>query len=760
MSAEKKVDSYKLWFEKESPWKKAVLFPLPLLAAAAFVVMCVAFYHWVNPKTVGKVTGTQMEVVRYARGDTEFLKEENQLFYQDKIEVGEKLGKLWFKLKNDTKLVADSGSKLELLDRNKISLKSGRLWAKTPQDLVVLVPEGKVEAIEAEFILEISQEQTIISVIEASTPIDFEINGKTVQIGAGQVCQAPTGKFPHQPTPAGYISIVWTEPGRISDSNQVDLSQGSQLSGTLMDLQGDLVEGSVYLISKDSGDSRTATSDQQGNYSISAIKPGNYLIHVKASGYRSQMNYTIPFPDKPSYMSHSFVLEKSNSIRLRILDTYDRIVPETEITVKDSQDRLVPRYNIWPEPNGGTTITDLDPGRYKVIITKPGYAGRVLRDVPVDSDLIFVTLRPAGKIAGKVVRNLDSTPVKEFSIRISSFEPAPETPETYHKDWKEFETKKGQFRLEGLNPGSYTLTVIHPDLTPVALAQIPVSSALTTSGLEFRMAEGGTITGVVRDRQTGKPVPSAKVSLYQYELNELDRLINGSGHTALSDEKGHFTIGHVPGGDVRLTVSSPDHLITKTGFINVSSGNETRADIMLEPGAQIKGKLLDSQGRSIADQQVKILDINNSGSITSTDNLGQYSFTHLKPGTYTIVTGNVQGQAGQIRLTKEITGVDNIVINLQFPSGSTVSGNVKTDRGDPLLASVNVATIGDNSFILAKTTFTNNTGRYILSDIPPGSYSISIEPFDPADQHRETLTVLPGKNLTKDFTLPQSSQSQ
>ena len=46
MSAKKEVDSYKLWFEKESPWKKAVLFPLPLLPANAVVL----------PKGISKLT--------------------------------------------------------------------------------------------------------------------------------------------------------------------------------------------------------------------------------------------------------------------------------------------------------------------------------------------------------------------------------------------------------------------------------------------------------------------------------------------------------------------------------------------------------------------------------------------------------------------------------------------------------------------------------------------------------------------------------
>jgi len=756
----KEQDPYAKWLEKESPWKKPLIFPLPLLAVATFVIICVIFYHWLNPKVVGRVTRTQIGFHRSARGNVEFLNEAQELYFKDEIEVEKELGKLWFNLEKGGEFVADKGSKFKLLDNDKIQFTTGRLWTKTTDKLTLLVPEGTVKASEATFILECTPEKSKISVIKAATPVAFEINQKTVEVQAGHLCEAFKGKFPGQPLPTNYIPETWTQPSRLAAEGP-DLSLGSVLSGILMDRQSLPVQGIVYLRSKLTGTDIFAPSDDRGNYTVSAIRPGDYIINVKARGYRSILNQTIQFPDKPAYLQQSFILEKANSIRLRILDAYDRYVEDPQVVVKDEQDHLVPRYNIWPEPDGGITITDLEPGRFSLIITKTGYAGKVLHDVPVDSDEILVTLLPAGKISGRVVRNSDSTPIRDFSIRIVSFIPFADTPLSYDMNWRDFETRQGRFILEGLNPGKYSLAVIHPDFTAVTMANIPVTAANTTSGLEFRMAEPGSIRGVVREKTSRKPVPSAEVALYQYDQTDLERLIRDAGHAVSSDASGHFAIERVPAGDVRLRVASPDYLVEKTDFIKVSSGKQTNVEIFLESGAGISGAVRTPSGNTLADYQVRLLDNTNSGIITTTNSRGEYIFSHLRPGVYTLITGTIQSPLGQIRVKQKINNQNNHTADLQFPAGAAVSGSIKTPHGKIIPAAILIEKKDQDTFSLIKSSLTDNNGRYSFRNIPPGEYSVTISPSSPPGEYHDTLTVeQPQQDITKNFTVPTATQSQ
>ena len=112
MVARKKEDDPYAWIRKDNPWRKALLAPLPVVAVAVTVVLCVMLWYWFNPKIIGEVTQTQMEVHRQTHGKVEFLKKGHDLYYNDEIEVEKTLGRLRFEMDNGARIVADQGSKI------------------------------------------------------------------------------------------------------------------------------------------------------------------------------------------------------------------------------------------------------------------------------------------------------------------------------------------------------------------------------------------------------------------------------------------------------------------------------------------------------------------------------------------------------------------------------------------------------------------------------------------------------------------------
>src|SRR3954454_2317750 len=62
----------------------------------------------------------------------------------------------------------------------------------------------------------------------------------------------------------------------------------STLLGTVTDPSGTVVpKASVIVTNENTGDQRTATTDQTGNFSFASLLPGSYAIKVEATGFKT-----------------------------------------------------------------------------------------------------------------------------------------------------------------------------------------------------------------------------------------------------------------------------------------------------------------------------------------------------------------------------------------------------------------------------------------------------------------------------------------
>ena len=98
-------------------------------------------------------------------------------------------------------------------------------------------------------------------------------------------------------------------------------------------------------------------------------------------------------------------------------------------------------------------------------------------------------------------------------------------------------------------------------LAPLALLFAGVASAQTT----------GTITGVVTDGSTGKPVVGALVTATSPAAT--------GEQTVVTDAKGAFTIGNLPAGKYKLSASADGYKA------------ETRADLALGQAVTLRANL-------------------------------------------------------------------------------------------------------------------------------------------------------------------------
>lgn len=193
---------------------------------------------------------------------------------------------------------------------------------------------------------------------------------------------------------------------------------------------------------------------------------------------------------------------------------------------------------------GRFTITDLREGTYRVVAEAAGGGRRVSEDaVALGADLTLEVETLAG-IEGQLTKG--ATPVPGYTLTVKG--PMGRS--------KQVQNAKGEFYLDGLDPGTYTVEA-RADVG-VAKAEVEVEEG-STAEVNLEVEPFGTLTGTVLSA-TGEPLGGLFV-MAQPEGGGADvstglQMLMGGGPR--TDRRGKFELGNVTPGEGRLMVFDPD----------------------------------------------------------------------------------------------------------------------------------------------------------------------------------------------------------
>ena len=340
----------------------------------------------------------------------------------------------------------------------------------------------------------------------------------------------------------------------------------------------------------------------------------------------------------------------------------------------------------------------------------------------------------------------------------------------------------GFYEFSDVAPGQYTVVVTS---TPVAYtASTPESAAITVvSGtgidtVDFGYATFAAIGDLVWedlngdgifDSGTEPGIDGLTVTLTGASLGSPIAVItSGGGAYGFSNlDPGTYTVTVTPptggmattvGGDARtVTVSSNEDLTTVDfGYAMPASigdrvWNDLNADGVQDAGEPGLGG-------------VEVLLTGPSGPLSdTTDGLGDYSFTNLAPGEYTMAinnttvpTGVVSGQqlGSTTSATQTLTiesGDDINTVDFGYATTGTVAGSLFEDDdasgtrelGEPGLPSITVELL-DGFGVVVDSVDTLPNGDYVFASVPPGSYTVRpVATTVPAGFSGSTPSTLP-----------------
>jgi hypothetical protein len=416
-------------------------------------------------------------------------------------------------------------------------------------------------------------------------------------------------------------------------------------------------------------------------------------------------------------------------------------------------------YNVWAWGNSEYAAEFYDNAYYEYEATQ------VSVTVPDDTPGIDFILERGGTISGFVY---DEAGVPLPGVLVSTDYPISE----HISNFSGFRTADdGSYTITGLQPGNYKVYAYttgyideyydnvyeSSEATPVQ-----VTSHSVTSGINFYLDFGGSISGVVKD-DSGSPMVGARIYAWGIDIDYY-------AYSCTADD-GSYIIGGLHPGSYEVRAEALGHVLEyynnvyegfKATQVPVTVPNNTpNINFSLEIGGSISGMVTDDSGIPIIGASV----------FASDYDVGAYSFsgTTRADGSYTITGFRSGNYRVYVRTSVYIDEYyDNVYdwsdaspvlvnkpnhtpnINFSLELGGSISGVVKDDSGNPIVGAwvdasgIDISAYGYDS--------TSADGSYTIKGLLSGSYRVRAdasayltEYYDNVYDYSEATPVLVNK---------------
>ncbi|MBF6127642.1 MFS transporter [Nocardia brasiliensis] len=227
-----------------------------------------------------------------------------------------------------------------------------------------------------------------------------------------------------------------------------------------------------------------------------------------------------------------------------------------------------------------------------------------------------------------------------------------------------------------------------------------------------------SIAGYVR-REDGHPVPGAALTLIDQRGHQVSR--------AGGDANGHYVIGAPEGGSFVLIVSAPGH---QPAAVTVSIGQQPQQiDLTLLGSGELSGVVRSAgRGTPLPGATITLTDLGGEvvgAAVTVAD--GSYLCHGIVSGTYTLVAVAEHMRPSATTLTVPDTGL--LRHDIELAPMAVLAGAAWAEDGR-VVPDAQISVL-DATGELTATARTDENGRYVVTDLPEGRYTIVARGYPP-----------------------------
>jgi len=446
---------------------------------------------------------------------------------------------------------------------------------------------------------------TLSGTVRANSGTGSVLPGATVTLGsttvstdaAGsfQISGIAAGRYPFTVSKAGYASYANGALGvTASQSVTVTLPQLFSLSGTVTSgsAGGAPLSGAVVFLNGVA----SATTGSAGSFTIGGIAAGSYAVSIAKSGFTSftstlaiSSNQTMKAALAPATYTVGGTIRSGSSTGPAIAGASVYLAGQSVTT----------------NAAGGFSIAGIAPGTSTLTVTVSGYAP-FTGTLGVSGNLsLNIILAPLSYSLRGTVRTGSTTGPVLPGATVSTGSKSTSS------------GSDGSFSLDGLPPGSYTLSVSKSGYTPFSMA-VPVTA--NVSGLSVPLMQiTYQVSGVVTSgSSTGAPLAGATVSI--------------GTKSALTGATGSYSITGLLPGSYPVSVSKSGFLSYTSATLNVNT-NMLFGTALAPVSYTLSGTVRSGSGTGapLAGATVTV-----AGRSATSNGAGTYSISGIPAGSYAV----------------------------------------------------------------------------------------------------------------------------
>ncbi|WP_343249466.1 carboxypeptidase regulatory-like domain-containing protein [Diplocloster hominis] len=490
---------------------------------------------------------------------------------------------------------------------------------------------------------------------------------------------------------------------------------GAELTGTVRDVNHRPVEEALVVVTDDTGkEMGRNTTDSSGNYTISNIPDGNYLITFEKDNGQISSSAEIAGNGQTVTGTGEIMLPVGGAdVSGTIKDVNSRPVSGAQVTIKGADDKVIGQDTT--DADGKFMIPNVPDGTYHMTIesgdetrTQEVVIADYGQSVTGDGEL-KLPLGGAG-ISG-TVKDVNELPVAGAEVVIrdgSGKELGRDTTDS-----------NGGYTIPNVPDGTHNITAEIGGKTETVQVTVADEGQAVTGDKNVQLPTGGAdINGSIQD-VNGRPVPGAEVILKDQNGKELGR--------DTTDEEGKYTISNVPDGIHKITIESGDKTKIKEVVV-ADHGQTVNGEVQIKTGgAEVSGKVTDVNKQPMEGAEVVIRDgSGNELGRGTTDSNGDYVISNIPDGDHeVIIEKDGKTETGQVKIRDYGSNVDNDD-EVKLPiGGAELKGTITDVNGNPV-EGANVVVKDDTGNVLGQDT-TDRNGKYTITNVPDGNHEVTVD---------------------------------
>ncbi|MDQ0115006.1 carboxypeptidase regulatory-like domain-containing protein [Paenibacillus harenae] len=482
------------------------------------------------------------------------------------------------------------------------------------------------------------------------------------------------------------------------------------ISGTIADESGAPIAGAIIAVQHNMGGGpiilTRVISGVDGRYHVNSLNPGSYLLNVSAAGF--QNGFTGVRVARGQQIIQNFALPASpGSIIGSVTDASGAPIFAASIDIRVTNANGVTVYSLFSDPAGLFEADNLAPGTYTVFAGADNFrtATASVSVLAESAATVALILYPnPGSIQGQITDSVTGAGLAGAIVDVS--------------DQNSFLIQAvladggGNYRIDGLIPGNYTLIAQNANYQSRAFGAIVLAGAI--SPVDFSLDPN---PGVI----VGQLLPAAAGSIIQlFNINNL--LIS----TSAASEDGSFRFDNVQTGNYYLTAVARGYSSDIVGA-SLQPGQTVSLGLRLvaNPGS-LAGSVVDPAGNPIPAATIKVVNGNESvRGIGQAQADGSYAIDNL-PNTILSVIASAP-DFSNATLGAAI-GPGEAINGLNFvltPNPGTINGQI-TDSASGLPiggADVEIRMLSSAGLVIASVT-ASPFGNFLVNGLEPGTYTV------------------------------------